>query len=86
MEYVLANAQQGNAASICDAIEDFAHKELVPQGSWLKIAGGLKSSLLVEQIRKLPKLAQFWKLVHMLATPRFDLLQLFLTPRSSRLR
>jgi len=55
LHYVLQNAEPGCAESICHTVEEFANHHLVPQGHWLKVAGGEKAVALTRWVQQAPR-------------------------------
>jgi len=54
LAHVLATAQPGDAASVCDAIERFGEDVLSAEGRWLKIAGRAKADVLKVSVEQAP--------------------------------
>ena len=54
LQHVLDNAEPGNPASVCEAVERFGEEVLPPDGLWLKVAGGVKAKVLASAIRGAP--------------------------------
>lgn len=54
LQFVFQNATPGCSESVRQAIQDFATEHLVPEGGWLKVAGGTKAVALTRWAQQAP--------------------------------